>query len=112
MWSVEKWLQFMFSSKTYFGYMQHPEELEIIVRSDGIPVGRRHASFLVATLGNFDVLSKCIGFNFPINIAEVNEKNREDVREAFRANLEILNNWSLMGHVEVFPGVVVKVRVE
>ncbi len=73
----------MFSSETYFRYMQHPEKLKIIVRGDGIPVGGRHASFIVATLGNFDVLSKCIGFNFPINIVEVNEKHQEDVREIF-----------------------------
>lgn len=75
MWNLLKCLQFIYDSKTYMTHVRDPLNLEIIVRSDGMPVGSSHACFLLMTLGNFDELSKCLGFNFCIYLAEVSEKN-------------------------------------
>ena len=111
-WDVEDCIKFICRSEVYMEQMQDPHHLEIIVRGDGLPVGGNHACFLLLTLGNFGILSKCLGFNFPINIAEVDEKNREEVRLAFQHNMDKLNDWARHPIVEIAPGITVTVKVE
>jgi hypothetical protein len=112
MWDVEECLRFVFSSKTYMQYFDTPTTVEAIVRGDGMPVGSSHACFLLLTFGNFGLFGKCLGFNFPINLAEISEKNREEVREAFWENLCKLNQWSKVGYLQVFPQLTIRIRVE
>lgn len=111
---VEEWLRFIYLSCTYFSCLIDPFNLELIVRGDGFPVGDGHAVFMIVTCGNFGGCSKCLGFNFPINLAAISEKNREKVRKAFLLNLIKLNLWSATGKVHLFPelGISVNIRVE
>lgn len=111
-WDVEDCLRFIVGNPAYTQHMHELEDLEIIIRGDGLPVGSRHASFLLLSLGNFGKLSKCLAFNFPINLAEMDEKNREAVRLAFQRNLDKLNKWSREEHVTLYPEVTFHVRVE
>ena len=71
-WNVEQWLNWVYTHKHYSQFLQNPQHAEIIIRGDGLPVGGRKACFLIATLKNYDLLSKCVAFNFVINLAEVN----------------------------------------
>ena len=112
MWPALDLLRFIFLSQTYMEHVEDPLHIELIVRGDGLPVGSSHAVFLVAMLGNFGILGKTLGFNFPLNLAEVSEKNRAKVRLALLENLITLNEWSKVGYVEIFPGLVVHIKVE
>lgn len=64
------------------------------MRGDGFPVAGGHACFLILTLGNFGKLSKTVSHNFIIGLAEVNEKNHENVYHAFSSVMETLNSWN------------------
>lgn len=110
-WAIEHWIKFLFENETYSKYIDDPTNLEIICRADGFPCAEGHASFMIVTLGNFGPLSKCLAFNFPIVLAEVNEKHRLQLRQAFRETVDALNTWQRNGHVEVLPGLVCKVIV-
>lgn len=101
----------MYLTPAYFNTMKNPLRLEIIIRGDGFPIGGGHACFLLAALGNCEEMSKCLSFNFPINIAAISEKNRERVRQAFAANLAKLNMWSHLGQMELL-GLIINVKVE
>jgi hypothetical protein len=111
-WDVKECIRFLLRTPAFARHIADPSCLEIIVRGDGFPVGGKHAIFLVVTLGNFGVLGKSIGFNMPINLAEVDEGNREEVRAALQDNLAACGELARDGHWEVSPGKVVQVRVE
>lgn len=73
-WKVDKWLDFVLSSRFYkqFYCFTEGDEAELIIRGDGFKSGNQHRTFLLATLGNFGLLSKCVLFNFVINLCETN----------------------------------------
>jgi hypothetical protein len=111
-WNALDALKFLHSNPAYKEHIQDPNNLELIVRGDGFPVGGKHAIFLIMTLGNFGVLGKSVAFNIPLNLAEVSEKNHAGVRAALAGNLNVLAKLSEQKTLELFPGVHVNVRVE
>lgn len=104
-------IEFFFKTPAYSQYIADPSNLEIIIRGDGFPVGGKHAVFLLVTLGNFGIRSKCLAFNLPINVAEIDEKNRPAVKQAFKDNLKFANEINKTKCIE-FGGRRVKARVE
>lgn len=98
-WPVDEYLQYICESPNYRQYFKQDKFLEIIVRGDGMPVGGKKSCFLLVTLGNFEEKSKCLGFNFPVNLAEVDDKNREAVRIAFHHNIKLLNTMAKQQYV-------------
>jgi hypothetical protein len=74
-WSVDDCIRWIYSHSYYAKFIKDHGDVVLIIRGDGIAVGGRHASFLIATLLNFGVLSKSPSFNFYINIAEVKLNN-------------------------------------
>ena len=70
-WSVFDCLRWIYKRKHYARHLKNRECAKLIVRGDSFVVGGKPASFLILTLLNFGVLSKCIAFNFVINLAEV-----------------------------------------
>lgn len=110
-WSLLDALHFFLQSPPHTAHLSDPNELEIIIRGDGFPVGGKHAIFLIVTLGNFGILGKTLGFNLPINLAEVDESNREEVYEALKRNLEEAESISASKVFEVAPGVRASARV-
>lgn len=110
-WSVREWLEFVLQSPVYLSQLKTPQELEIIIRGDGFPVGGKHASFVIASLGNFGQLSQCLAFNFPLVLAEVDEKNRSAIREVFAETFAELNAISRLGRLQI-GAKSLRVRVE
>lgn len=82
-WRVDKWLNYVLASPFYSLFIENPNDLEIIIRGDGFKSGKQPYTFLLASLGNFGMLSKCIIFNFVVNLAAVSESSTEDLRTAF-----------------------------
>lgn len=82
-WRVDKWINYLLKSPFYSLFIEDPDNLEIIIRGDGFKVGKQPYTFLLASLGNFGMLSKCIIFNFVVNLAAVKESETEDLRTAF-----------------------------
>lgn len=112
-WPVLDWIRFLYNNEVYHSGMENPHDLELIIRGDGFPVAaNRHACFLMGTFGNFGPLSQCLAFNFPLVLAEVNEKSRNKVRQAFSETLKELNELQKIGFVRINAHLVVKVRVE
>ncbi len=70
-WDINECLKWICNNPFYQPFIQDPEHLEVIVRGDSAPVGGKKASFLLLTLGNFGLFSKCVSFNFLVNLAEV-----------------------------------------
>lgn len=112
-WSVKQWLEFVLGRGPYYNYIDDIDNLEIIVRGDGLLVADgRNCCFLIVTLGNFGMNGKLVGFNFPLCLAEVSESNREDVRKMFFPILKELNELSMCGQVNLCGGLRFNVRVE
>ena len=82
-WRVDKWLEYILDSPFYSSFITDKQNLEIIVRGDGFKAGKQPCTFLLVTLGNFGILSKCVVFNFMINFAMKGEKDGEELRRAF-----------------------------
>lgn len=82
-WRIDKWLEYVITSPFYKAFIEKPEELEVIIRGDGFLAGKDPCTFLLATLGNFGIFSKCVIFNFVLNFAMAGEKDVEKLREAF-----------------------------
>lgn len=82
-WRVDKWLNYVTKSPFYSLFIEDPNNLEIILRGDGFKAGKQPYTFLLTSLGNFGILSKCVLFNFVINLAAVEESSVEDLRTAF-----------------------------
>jgi hypothetical protein len=112
MWNVNDVLKFITSNEIYSNYISDKENLNIIIRGDGGPVGGGHFIFMIMTLDNFGILSKSLEFNFLINLAEVNEKNREEVRAAFLKNLDTIDMWKKEGYVRVYENLDLKVKID
>ena len=70
-WDIEEWLRWVYTHNFFSQFLQDPLHAKIVIRGDGLPVGGRKACFLLATVLNFGLLSKCVAFNFVINLAEV-----------------------------------------
>lgn len=109
---LEQAIQFFLDHKAYSTHIADKNNLEIIIRGDGFPVGGKHAIFLIVTLGNFGPLGKCIGFNLPINVAEVDESNLEEVRAALQGNLKTAGEMSQKTKWQFAAGFEPNVRVE
>lgn len=91
-WKVDNWLHFVLNSPHYSQFLRNTDTIQIIICGDGLKLLGKPACFLLATLGNFDLLSKCTHFNFVINLALNKETNTEQIREVFGCNLAILNS--------------------
>lgn len=91
-WKLDEWLEFMLTSPLYSplikkqGFCRKNGEIEyeVIIRGDGLKACGHKSCFLLATLGNFDILSKCVLFNSIVNFAQVSEKDFDRTRAAFR----------------------------
>lgn len=89
-WPLVEWLESMLTSPFYSKFLKPKRskeglrKFEIIIRGDGLKANGTKSCFLLATLGNFDVLSKCVLFNSVVNFAQVDEKDTDNVRKAFK----------------------------
>jgi hypothetical protein len=101
---VDEWLEFVYTSPFFWLFISDPLNCELIVRGDGLPLRGGLASFLLITLGNFGVLSKCILFNFVINLASIGEKFVEKLKQAFHYNVDKLNSWEWARQVTLRDG--------
>lgn len=89
-------IHFFLKSPPHAAHLDDPSNIELIIRGDGFPVGKKHAIFLIFTL-NFRVLGKTLGFNLSINLAEVDESNQVEVYAALKANLDEVDTISCDG---------------
>lgn len=68
-WCLDKWLEHMIESPLY-GPLCNKTPLkpyEVIIRGNGVKVSGYASCFLLATLGNFGILNKCVLFNCVVN---------------------------------------------
>lgn len=91
-WDAREWLKYVLEKEQFSKHMVNTNKLEIIVRGDCLKAGDRSTCFLIATLGNIGDKEKCVGYNLLLNLAEVSNKNREEVRDCFHHNFQILSN--------------------
>lgn len=91
-WSLNRWLEHMITSPFYKQFLPSDikeNELEVIIRGDSLKKLKKPTSFLIATLGNFGLLSKSILFNSVVNLAQISDKKdpecgRKRLRAAMR----------------------------
>lgn len=87
-WQLDQWLEYIVTSPFYSGFIprktgQEPV-YEVIIREDGLKMLKHKSCFLLATLGNFGIFSKCVLFNSIVNFAQVSEKETAKIRQTFR----------------------------
>lgn len=70
-WKISRCIRWICTQPFYQQFIEDPENLEVIVRGDSAKIGGKKASFLLLTLRNFGVFSKCPAFNFIVNLTEV-----------------------------------------
>jgi hypothetical protein len=70
-WPIDECIRWIFTQRYFVKFINDPQNLVLVVRGDGIPLGSKQASFLTMTFLNFGELSKCPSFNFIVNVAEV-----------------------------------------
>ena len=83
-WKIDNWLQFVLNSPHYSQFLTDTDNIQIIICGDGLKLLGKPACFLIATLGNFGLLSKCTHFNFVINLALNKETDTNEIKEAFK----------------------------
>ena len=136
-WKLDHWLQFVLKSPFYTKYLPRNQPannktIELIICGDGLKTGSAPHTFLLATLGDFGVLSKCILFNFVVNLVAASEKEPDILRQAFRCacmfrsahsgattliffpysyNLNLLEKWTYDGYATLPDGKTVPISV-
>ena len=74
-WPICGWWRYVL---TCGNYTRHTKQLahnkiEVLEQGDGFKTLGGKACFLIASIANFNLLSKCVNFNFLINLALVEE---------------------------------------
>lgn len=98
-WNVIEILEYIWSFSMLRNMLQDTEELELIVKLDGFPVGGASGFFITLTLGNFGVACKCSVLQFILLSSNMPEKDRELLEFMFETNIQVLKRISQVGEV-------------
>jgi hypothetical protein len=83
-WPVDQCLEFVLASPFYSRFFEHKNYLELLLRGDEFIGLGESDTFFIISFGNFGIYSKCILFNFLINLAFAKETETEKIRAGFR----------------------------
>lgn len=84
-WKIDTWLEFILSNSFFSKYIPAgTTHLELILRGDGFLGGGSHRTFLLGTLGNFGLLSKCLLFNSVLNVCQCEDKDSDTIATAWK----------------------------
>lgn len=85
-------LNYIFGSPILKSLVLNPDNLEVIFRMDAFPVGGRQGLLAAITLKNFGSMCHLPTFQFLTNVANIGDKDHDQVRFALGQNLHLLNN--------------------